>query len=101
MKLYHGTTKDAANSIIDNGFIMTDVETPKQSGREYEGECFYGFSNYEDAEDFALNQGYDTQAVLVFEVDDSDVIADTEYDCGAYVVVGEAENIEMVWSQEL
>jgi hypothetical protein len=100
MKLYHGTTKEAAKSIIENGFDMTGIETTKQAAREYEGECFYGFNNYDDAEDFAFNQGYDTQAVLVFEVDDSEVIADTEYTDSAYVVIGEATNIEMVWSQE-
>lgn len=98
MKLYHGTTIEFAENIKENGFEFTDNDGSR-CDREYQGECIYGFDNYDDAEGFILNQGQDTMAVVCFDVDDEHCISDAEYGDGAYIVTEIPKSVEIVWTQ--
>lgn len=103
MKLYHGTSAEAAKSIIENGFVHCDAVNKKQGAGERaipdDIAAVYGFDNYGDAEDFAINQGYDNLAVVSFEVDEAE--EDPEYDSGAFYTQRDPQNVKIEWLQEL
>lgn len=97
--LYHGTSIESAKSIVDNGFMLSDICSSRGT-RDFEGACIYGFEDRSGAEDFALNNAFDDHAVIAFEVD-GDMIKDDEYDDegGAYIVTG-AKNARIIWTHD-
>jgi len=100
MKLYHGTTIENATSIVANGFKLSSNDDSR-CDRDYAEPCIYGFNNYADAEDFILNQGQNTQAVISFDVPEECCFRDEEYDDSAYIITILPESAELIWTQEV
>ncbi len=92
MRLYHGTNIKAALGMVANGL------TPHADD---DAKCVYGFATREEAEDFALNQGFCTLAVVRFDVESAE--PDPEYagsDIQAYRSTEPAENEVLVWAHD-
>lgn len=100
MKLYHGTSKEAAQSIIENGFeFSSECNARLGNSRDVDGnlEVIYGAATYDLAEDFAIDQCFDDGfEVIEFEIDDNDAMADPEYDEGdAYWTTETPANVKI------
>lgn len=97
MRLYHGTSIEAAQSIAESGLIASSNDESR-CNRDVDGACIYGFDNLEDAQDFALNQGLDNQAVIAFDADDA--VADPEYGESAYYC-SSSSNERIAWTHDM
>ena len=96
MKVYHGTSKDRAEGIISKGFILSECPPEAQV---VDANVIYCFDNYDDAEDFAIDQCYDGGiAIVSFDIDNTDLSKDPEYDSNAYYFddVEMAKNLAIV-----
>lgn len=91
MKLYHGTSAEAAESILANGLI---ADNESRMARLVEDAVIYGFDNADDAENFAIDQCYDG-GFVVFEFETDEVELDPEYDGNAFICT-EAKNLKLV-----
>lgn len=96
--LYHGTSIDSAKSIVESGFLLSDI-CNSRGARDFEGQAVYGFKTFDDAQNFALDQGFDDHAVVAFDVD-GDLIEDGEYDGGAYIAV-DPKNERIIWTHDM
>lgn len=96
MKLYHATKAENKENILEVG--LSAVESDKLSNDErLEGEFVFGFDNIDDARDFITCDCSESEYVIfAFDVSESDLIVDTEYDGEAFAVAMDVENVELI-----
>lgn len=102
MILYHGTSCDNARSIIRHGFVLGSSDDSR-CVRQVEHPCIYGFTDIKDAQDFALNQGYDDHAVVAFDVKDPERDPEYDHDMGAWYCteIPDIDRSAIVWTHRL
>lgn len=99
--MYHATTVENAESIMENGFWLYSNDE-SAFDREVEEQCVYMMDNQADAENFAADNFSHSIAIVKIEVaDDQDLMIDPEYDGEAFYMTEEPKAVEMIVIQEL
>lgn len=89
MKLYHTTKSENLESIAFEGLLPSGDTTAYGYQRESKERGVYGFTNIEDAREFARDNGWFDAAILEFDTESAEeVVIDPEYDEGiAYIAI--------------
>lgn len=99
--LYHATTVEKAQSIMQHGFWLFSNDESKFD-RDVEVECVYLMDNQSDAENFAFDHHSESVAIVTVEVsDDQELLLDPEYDGNAFYMTEAPDPVEMIIVQDL
>jgi len=85
MKLYHATSIDNKENILEFG-LMANESDKLSNDERLSGSYVFGFNNIDSAIDFITDNTSD-YVIFSFDVCDSDVIVDTEYECDSAFAV--------------